>query len=50
MLYYLLAESYTSPEGDTQKTGNLFAVSIATGESFTAVQNEMGTFDLHKIQ
>ena len=50
MLYYLLAESYTSPEGDTQKTGNLFAVSIATGESFTAAQNEMGTFDLHKIQ
>lgn len=50
MLYYLLAESYTSPDGDIQKTGNMFAVSVVTGESFTAVQNEMGTFDLHKIR
>lgn len=50
ILYYLLAELYTPPEGTAQRTGNLFAVSTSTGESYVAKQNELGIFDLHKIE
>lgn len=50
MYYYLLSETFVSPDGTSQKTGNLYAVCIATGESFEASQNMLGTYDLHKLQ
>ena len=48
--YYLLSETFVSADGTSQKTGNLYAVCITTGESFEAVQNMIGTYDLHKLQ
>ncbi len=48
--YYLLEEYFTSPDGISQKTGNYYAVSSTTGESFRAQRNSMGTFELRKIQ
>lgn len=48
--YYLLDESFVSPEGVEQKTGNQYAVSVSTGESFIARRNVYGLFDLSKIQ
>lgn len=50
MYYYLLSETFVSADGTSQKTGNQYAVCITTGESFEAVQNMMGTYDLHKSQ
>lgn len=49
-LYYLISETYISPENSQQKTGDLFAVNVATGESYTAKQNQQGIFDLVKIE
>ena len=50
MYYYLLEETFVTVDGISQKTGNLYAVCITTGESFEAVQNMTGTYDLHKLQ
>jgi len=48
--YYLLEEYFSAPDGTSQKTGNYYAVSSGTGESFRALRNSMGTFELRKIQ
>lgn len=48
--YYLLNEIFVSPDGMTQKTGNIFAVSTTTGESYRALRNSMGMFDLRRLQ
>lgn len=48
--YYLLDEVFTATDGTSQKTGQMYAVSVTTGESFYAVRNFSGTFDLRRIQ
>lgn len=48
--YYLLYEVFISPDGVSQKTGNLYAVSVTTGESFRAFRNYLGTFELRRMQ
>lgn len=48
--YYLLNEIFVSPDGTSQKTGNVFAVSTTTGESYQAHRNSMGMFDLRRLQ
>ena len=50
MYYYLLSETFVSPDGTSQKTGKLYAVCVTTGESFEAAQNRLGAYDLHKLQ
>ena len=50
MYYYLLSETFVSPDGTSQKTGKLYAVCVSTGESFEAAQNRLGAYDLHKLQ
>lgn len=50
MYYYLLSETFISPDGTSQKTGKLYAVCVTTGESFEAAQNRLGAYDLHKLQ
>lgn len=48
--YYLLNEIYVSVDGMTQKTGGMYAVSVTTGESFRAIRNVIGSYDLRRIQ
>ncbi len=48
--YYLLDEVFVAPDGISQKTGNQFAVSTTTGESFRAERNLIGTYELKRIQ
>ena len=50
LYYYLLHEVYISPDGVSQETGDVYAVSVTTGESFRAQRNALGMFDLRKIQ
>lgn len=50
LYYYLLHEIYISPDGISQETGEIYAVSVTTGESFRAQRNALGMFDLRKIQ
>lgn len=50
LYYYLLDEVYVSPDGVSQKTGDVYAVSVTTGESFRAQRNALGMYDLRKIQ
>jgi len=48
--YYLLDEIFISPDGMSQKTGNRYAVSTITGESFRAERNLIGMYDLKRMQ
>lgn len=48
--YYLVDEVFIAPDGTSQKTGNQYAVSVTTGESFLAVRNSYGMYDLKRIQ
>lgn len=48
--YYLLDEIYVSVDGMSQKTGDIYAVSVTTGESFRALRNSLGMFELRRIQ
>ncbi len=48
--YYLLNEIFVSPDGMSQKTGNIYAVSVTTGESYQAQRNLMGMFELRRLQ
>ncbi len=50
LYYYLLYEVYVSPDGISQKTGNVYAVSVTTGESFRAQRNALGEYELRKMQ
>lgn len=50
LYYYLLHEVFISPDGVSQETGEVYAVSVTTGESFYAQRNALGMFDLRKIQ
>lgn len=48
--YYLLDEVFVAADGMNQKTGNRYAVSTTTGESFRAERNALGVFDLKRMQ
>lgn len=48
--YYLLDEIYIAPDGTSQKTGNAYAVSAITGESFRAFRNSLGMYELRRTQ
>ena len=51
--YYLLDEIFVPVNADDemdQKTGQKYAVSVTTGESFQAQRNMLGTFDLRRMQ
>ncbi len=48
--YYLLDEIFVAPDGTTQKTGDTYAVSVTTGESFRAFRNSLGMYELRRMQ
>ncbi|MCR5418104.1 MAG: chitobiase/beta-hexosaminidase C-terminal domain-containing protein [Lachnospiraceae bacterium] len=47
--YYLLVESFESDDGTVQSTGNMYAVSASTGQSYTVTEDEMGRFHLGSL-
>jgi hypothetical protein len=48
--YYLLNEIYIAPDGISQKTGDVYAVSATTGESYRAIRNALGMYELRRMQ
>ena len=47
--YYLLEESFEGEDGSVQNTGNIFAVSATTGQSYTASESATGVFSLGSL-